>query len=172
VVVTAAISDALSVVGALLGGAVAGLIPALLVLWASGRLERPGPRAVSAPPPPRPPARAAAAGPVPEAGLAAAALPDSLAFTPTRSAPEPAPATAPGVPVPPLEPAVAQEVPAGEGDQPEAGRHRELYDHAYAGQLHRLDALRAEFRTELTAAARAARRFERGERPLPDPEDA
>jgi hypothetical protein len=161
VLVTVAVGDVLRVVVVLLGGGVAGLVPAVVVLWATGVLEPPRMRPVTREVAPRRPA----VPPVADAPAMVAA--PSLAFaTPAALAAvlETDRAPAPSVP----DPVGAAAGPAGDVDEPAADRRRELYETEYAEQLRRLAALRLRIASEMEATPAVAETEGPG-RPEPGP---
>ena len=120
----ATVVGAARILGLLLVGVVAGLIPAMLLASATGLTGQPR-RRVHAPAPP----------------WAAPLAP-------------PPPAPPPGLPdAEPLAPRT--EAPALRAVDPALDRYRDLYDTEYAEQLHRLDTLRVQIRTQMTAGSAA-----------------
>jgi hypothetical protein len=140
------VSSVLLLVGTVVLGILAGLVPALLLGAAVGaigpprrrRLEAPAAPAAAMPAPPRPAAPAAPPPPPPSAELPAAPDP-----------PRPALRTAAGLLLDP-EPD-DDEAPAGPAER----RHGELYDEEFADQLAHLEALRIRITTQLAFPAEA-----------------
>jgi hypothetical protein len=163
-VMTATSVDALGVLGVVLGGAIAGLAPAMLLLWAAGLLELPRRRSrARGPLPASPPAFVTA--PIAPGRSELAALPPTLP-APTTAAP--ALGADPGASLRAPHPAATPEVPAGHGDDPAAGRHPELYEYEYTRELDRLDARWARISADMRPSAVDDRQgYQHGRRQAP-----